>query len=270
MEKRARLDSEAMTQFNLYFALHNTPIANDMTFGQWDWEARPLSVLCSFALKGALKSWKNRQYPTPGVKTILDSGAFSAWKTGTPVSMADLIAEAYSKEWDEVAALDVIGSGAASKVNAFEMDNHHNLHGRVLPVFHYGEPWEYLTEYKNSFGNRVALGGITSIGSVKKMKWLEQCFAREYPCSFHGFGIGTRDVLMAFPFASADTASWGSVHMFGRSAALPGLKIGPLGDGDRAQHYDLRFEVAKYVEMEDEVRERWAKELISLDSHMDQ
>lgn len=88
----------------LYFALHNTPLANDRTFGQWDWNAQPLNILCSFALKGALKSWKNRLYETPGVKTILDSGAYSAWKTGTPTEVEDLMVEAEGNEWDEVAS----------------------------------------------------------------------------------------------------------------------------------------------------------------------
>lgn len=243
----------------LYFALHNTPMANDMTFGKWDWAAQPLNVLCSFALKGALKSWKGRQYPTPGVKTMLDSGAFSAWKSGTPVSYDDFILEAVEGQWDEVAALDVIGDAIGSSEAAWDMKSYRES---ILPTFHYGEPWEYLSKYKEHFGNRVALGGIaTGLGMTQKMKWLGQCFARAYPCKFHGFGIGSKDVLIEYPFASADTASWGSVHMYGRSQAVPGLKIPKLEDGDRAKHYDLRFEVRHYLEMITEVQERWQAEL---------
>ncbi len=245
----------------LYFALHNTPMANDMTFGQWDWDAQPLNILCSFALKGALKSWKNRTYLTPGVQTILDSGAFSAWKTGNVIDQMELINEAQdSNWWDEVVPLDVIGSASDTKLNVDAMASACG-NQRVLPIFHYGEPWEYLEQYKEEFNNRVALGGITSIGRVKKMAWLNQCFARVYPCKFHGFGIGTKDVLMELPFVSADTASWGAVHMYGRSQAAPGLKIPRLGDGDRSEHYDLRFEVKKYLEMEQEVKDRWKAEL---------
>jgi len=246
-----------MTQ--LYFALHNTPMANDMTFGQWNWAERPLNVLCSFALKGALKSWLGRQYPTPGVKTILDSGAYSAWKSGTTIDSNEFFEQAKSEAWDEVAALDVIGDAQQSYNNAFGMQA---LGLTTLPVFHYGEPWNMLTDYKAGFNNRVALGGITSIGSVKKMKWLEQCFARAYPCKFHGFGIGSKEPLMAFPFVSADTASWGSVHMYGRSQAAPGLKMPKLEEGKRAEHYDLRFEINHYLDMEAEVQERWRAELL--------
>jgi len=251
-------------RFRLYFALHNTPMANDMTFGQWDWNARPLNILCSFALKGALRSWKNRQYETPGVKTILDSGAYSAWKSGTDVDYDDFILEAIEEGWDEVAALDVIGDPVSSQACAFDMKVQHHID--TLPVFHYGEPWEYLAKYKEHFNSRVAIGGIAGIGKQQKIKFVGQCFARAYPCSFHGFGVGDEDVLMEFPFASADTASWGSVHMYGRSMAAPGLKIPKLEDGDRNKHYDLRFEVAAFCEMEDRVRDRWSNELQKLES----
>lgn len=244
----------------LFLALHNTPLANDRTFGQWDWNVQPLNILCSFALKGALKSWKNRLYETLGVQTILDSGAYSAWKTGTPTEIEDLMVEAEGNEWDEVASLDVIGSANGSRANALLMKE--NVDKPILPVFHYGEPWEFLVEYKEKFNNRVALGGITSIGMPQKMKWLGQCFARAYPCKFHGFGIGTKEVMMAFPFISCDTASWGAVHMYGRSQAVPGLKIPKLGDGNRDDHYDLRYEVSHYCEMEKEVQQRWAQELL--------
>ena len=254
----------------LYFALHNTPMANDMTFGQWDWSAQPLNVLCSFALKGALKSWKGRQYETPGVKTILDSGAFSAWKTGTQINVDDFFQEASYHDagkllWDEVASLDVIGDHKASLDNAFSMRDFFLFLGlghKCLPTFHYGEPWELLSIYKEKFDNRVALGGIaTGLSSTQKMKWLGQCFARAYPCKFHGFGVGAKDVLIEYPFVSADTASWGAVHMYGRSQAVPGLKIPKLGDGEREAHYDLRFEVRSYLEMIEEVQDRWTKEL---------
>lgn len=260
----------------LYFALHNTPMANDMTFGQWDWSAQPLNVLCSFALKGALKSWKGRQYPTPGVKTMLDSGAFSAWKSGTSINQDEFFYEASLHDgenllWHEIAALDIIGDHKASLDNALSMQDfflYLGLGHQCVPTFHYGEPWDLLQLYKEKFNNRVALGGIaTGLGSIQKMKWLSQCFARAYPCKFHGFGVGSKDVLMEYPFASADTASWGSVHMYGRSQAVPGLKIPKLEDGDRAKHYDLRFEVRHYLEMITEVQERWASELAWITSN---
>lgn len=234
-------------------------MANDMTFGKWDWVSQPLNILCSFALKGALKSWYERQYATPGVKTILDSGAFSAWKSGTRVLYDDYITEVVENiEWDEIVSLDVIGNAQASFDNAIRM---RDAGVKVLPVFHYGSPWEMLQEYKTGFSNRVALGGITSIGTQQKTKWLEQCFARAYPCKFHGFGLASEDLLMALPFASADSAAWSTVHMFGRSQAAPGLAMPKLGNGDRTEHYDLRFEIKHYLELEAKVKDRWSQEL---------
>lgn len=253
-----------MTQ--IYFAVSNSgDHINHDTFSRWNWVERPLNILCPFEPKGSLDHWVNRKYETPGVNTILDSGAFSAWKSGTNINFEDLMEEASDREpkWDEVAALDVIGSASESLYNAVEMQKH-NL--PVIPVFHYGEDWGYLQAYKDRFNGRVGLGGIaTGISIVKKRRWLEQCFAKAYPARFHGFGVASRDLLMDFPFASADTASWHAGLRFGRSVAAPDLKMPRKSSLDGGEYensaYDLRAELLYYLEMADEVTERWKSEM---------
>lgn len=253
--------------FSLYFAMgSNNHFVYEMTFGKWDWANRPLNVLASFAIKGAVKAWKTRTYPTPGATTILDSGAYSAWKSGEVVSLDGLCKEAATQDWDEVAALDVIGDPDASLANALEMKSRGLV---VMPVFHYGEPWSILSSYKAEFG-RIGLGGITSIGKTQKMKWVDQCFSRAYPAKFHGFGVGNKDMLLSFPFYSADSASWNSVHQYGRSSAVQGIDIPKLGreaaPEDREKHYDLRYEILHYLDMALEVEDRWASELLQFKS----
>lgn len=252
-----------MTQF--YFAIANSDPINRVTFKLWDWEARPINILVPFMPPNGIRSWNNRDYETPGVKTILDSGAFSAWKSGTEVKLEDLIVEACDREpaWNEVAALDPIGDPVTSLHNAYEMKLR-NI--PVIPIFHFGEPWDLLLEYKAQFGERIGLGGIaTGISKVEKRKWVAQCFARVYPAKFHGFGVASEDLLMEFPFFTIDTASWHTGLRFGRSAAIPDLKMPRKSTLDGGQHeesaYDMRFEISHYLELEAAVKDRWAQEL---------
>lgn len=250
-----------MTQF--YFAIANSDPINRVTLKLWDWQARPLNILVPFMPPNGLRSWNNREYETPGVKTILDSGAFSAWKSGTEVNLDELIEEAKRPGWDEVAAFDPIGDPDSSLANAVKMKN---AGLPVIPIFHFGEPWDFLEYYKSAFGDRIGLGGIaTGLSSIKRRQWLDQVFARAYPAKFHGFGVASEDLLMRFPFYSVDSASWHTGLRYGRSAALPDLKMPRKSTLDGGEHeesaYDMRFELRHYLDIEAKVKDRWEKEL---------
>jgi len=247
----------------LYFAIANSDPINRVTFKLWDWEAHPLNILVPFMPPNGIRSWNNRDYETPGVKTILDSGAYSAWKSGTVVNLDELIAEGKRPGWNEVAAFDPIGDPVSSMHNAYEM----KLRGLpVIPVFHYGEPWEFLSRYREQFGDRIGLGGIaTGISSIQKRKWLRQCFARVYPARFHGFGVASEDLLMEFPFFSVDSASWHTGLRYGRSAALGDIKMPRKSTLDGGEFedsaYDMRFEIQYYLRLEARIQDRWKSEL---------
>lgn len=183
------------------------------------------------------------------------------------MSLDDLIVEACERDdppWGEVAALDVIGDAEASRSNAIKMKGHGFP---VIPVFHYGEPWEYLAGYREEFGERIGLGGIaTGLGMTQKRKWLEQAFARVYPAKFHGFGVASKSLLLDFPFYSVDTASWHTVGRYGRSAAVPTLTQPKKSVLDGTEFdgsgYDFRYEIRHYLEVEAEVTDRWRHESI--------
>lgn len=248
---------------NFYFATSNNDIVNRITFGGWDWNTKPLNILCAFEPKNGFRGWTGRTYQTPGVKTILDSGAFSAWKSGTKVNVDELIEEAKRPGWHEVAAFDPIGDPDSSLANALKM---RNAGLPVIPIFHFGESWDFLEYYKSSFGDRIGLGGIaTGISAIERKRWLDQVFARAYPAKFHGFGVASEDLLMRFPFYSVDSASWHTGLRYGRSAALPDLKMPRKSTLDGSEHqesaYDMRFELNHYLDLEAKVKDRWAQEL---------
>ena len=53
----------------------------DVTFRDWDWENRPVRFLVSFVYLKEYREWCKTRNPTVRT-TMLDSGAYSAWKSG--------------------------------------------------------------------------------------------------------------------------------------------------------------------------------------------
>jgi len=235
-----------MTQ--LYFASSPRADLLEVTFGLWDWASRPLNILVAFPFVEvwhAENEGKGNNWPTHA--TMLDSGAYSAWSAGKHIDMNALCLEAFKPCWDEVVALDVIGDAENSMVNSLEM----KARGlTVMPVFHFGDPWEILEEYKLQF-NRIGIASGHGAPLAERLRWTAQCFARAYPAKFHSFGWVKKEVLLEFPFAGT---------RFGVSKMMPGVRV-PKKSEVGASNADLRFEILKYLEIQDECIERWKYEL---------
>jgi len=240
----------------IYLAVSGNRLVNQKTFDQWDWEAKPLNLLVSFLF---LQAWGETWKPQ---RTILDSGAFSAWTKGQVVDIDKLCEEAGSGKWDEAVALDVIGDGEKGLENALYMKDKGLT---VMPVFHYGEPWSILQAYRDGFG-RIGLSGGPAKGIPLDVHfaWLDQCFARLYPAKFHAFGATHRKILMRYPFYSADSSSWMVSVRFGRaSLGDSGMKL-PRKSEANDEVFDLRFEVLKFLDFQEELKDRWRKEFINV------
>lgn len=244
-------------EFRFYFATGTSEELLKTTFGPWDWSKQPINCLVTFPF---IKTWDKAQNELgvqwPVKKTILDSGAFSAWNSGKVIDFDALCQEASNPRWNEAVALDVIGNPEQSLINALEMKKR-GL--KVMPVFHFGEPWEILQAYKEEFG-RVGLS--CRFGEPIKMseRWLDQCFARAYPAQFHSFGWVQERALMMFPFATADTASWHTGIRFGKGQAYPGIRI-PKRTEAGPDVYDLRADVLHYLSLEERIQRKWHQEL---------
>jgi hypothetical protein len=127
-----------------------------------------------------------------------------------------------------------------------------------MPVFHFGDDWGILQEYKAQF-NRIGIASGHGAKYPERIRWTSQCFARAYPAKFHSFGWTKKDVLLKFPFTTADSSSWASGTRFGRSPLL-GLRI-PKKSVIGESNADLRFEVLKFLELQQECIEKWRTEL---------
>jgi hypothetical protein len=217
-------------------------------------EEKPALLASYFYLKPFLKNQAKYQYRD----WVLDSGAFSAHNSGVEIKNEDFIATAkdlLAKDptLTEVFALDVIGDWRASIKNC---EAAWKAGVPVIPCFHYGEPWEVLTEMAKQYP-KIALGGMVGTGktAAEKMRFLGQCFARVWPKKIHGFGTCSEKLIMAFPFHSVDATNWEiGPCRFGRWASFGQMSI-------RGSKQDLKAEVEHYLRMEYRARQRWSREM---------
>lgn len=183
----------------------------------------------------------------------VDSGAFSAWKSGHPLRLDQYIGFAQRVRRDpkvvEVIALDVIGDGRASLLNALEMKRHGI---EVVPVFHIGDDPGILREYCSTW-DKVGLSCRFGEPTRESFRWLDRVFADRWPHRFHSFGWMEPRLLLRYPFQSADSSTWDSgVTCWGQWRTFGKLSV-------PGSNQNLRVEVDHYLRMEDRVRTHWSR-----------
>lgn len=218
------------------------------SFGQWDWDSKPISLLVSFFY---IEGWKKHRKLCKPAKLMLDSGAYSAWNANKMIDLEALTEESKRSEWNEAISLDVIGDPEKTWRNTvWQLEQG----APVYPVFHIGEPWEYLERYCEQFP-KVGLSCRFGETPTESTKWIEQCFARQWPHRFHSFGWVKEKMLMTYPFDSADTSSWlrrptcwGIWNTYGKVQGLRGT-------------VNLANEMQVYWDLQQRLKQRWQKEL---------
>ncbi|UQA95636.1 hypothetical protein [Streptomyces halobius] len=177
---------------------------------------QPFKALCSFAF------WRPKdmrkftgKLATPVNMIFGDSGAHSARTMGIHLTLEDYAS--WCQKWDReltlYANLDVIGGPEATWRNQKELE----LYGlEPIPVFHTGDPWEYLERYLDEGYTYIALGKLLGNPVSEVLPWLAKAFRlADGRAVFHGFGMTVWRALREFPFYSVDSSSWGQGFRFG-------------------------------------------------------
>jgi len=154
------------------------------------------------------------------VMTFLDSGAFSADTSGTPIVLANYIEYVKENEHllDIYPVLDVLGDVKATWENQRLMEE---AGLAPCPVFHADEDFSYLhrcLEY-----DYFCLGGLAGgVSGAVRQAFLNKCFEiicdtpdRMPKCKVHGFGLASPSLMTAYPFYSVDTSSWVAYSQYG-------------------------------------------------------
>jgi hypothetical protein len=186
----------------------------------------------------------------------IDSGAFSAFKSGTVIDNDQYLDKCLEllkvdKQLVEIFALDVIGDHKTSLKNT---ERAWERKVPAIPTYHLGEPVEYLLHIAKQYP-KIAIGGVALKKGGIKSDFARAVFSRVWPKPIHGFGYGSRNHILAFPFHSTDSTNWeAGPSRFGRWNAFGDMSI-------RGSKQNLKAEVEYYLRIEDEARQRWSKEM---------
>ena len=231
-----------------------------------------------------------RRCTANGDELFLDSGAYSAFTSGVAIDIeryADFVLETEDM-WAAVANLDCIPGRGASPALAAEksylnLRHLEELGCRVVPCFHFAEPWRYLDRYIDEY-DYVALGGMVKGRKEVLQSWLDWCWKLltdedgKPRVKVHGFGLSAYWAATRYPWASLDSRSWlidsGKTHkcrmwindkpiiLDVRRQSLPGRKLedrlGVIAQDCRTD-YEARLLVngAFYRELENHVPDRF-------------
>jgi hypothetical protein len=193
---------------------------------------------------------------------VLDSGAYSAHSLGIKLKLSEYI-DTCKRVVDEgkvpveTFALDVISDWRASLRNTDEM---WKAGIEAIPCFHYGEPWNVLRGMCRDYP-KVAIGGCAMLKPrSRKWQFVDQVFARIWPKKLHGFGFGTLDSVIRYPFHSVDASNWeiGPARFAtwyqrnGKQFKMHGLTTSTT---------NFAWQVDNIVSWEEQARRRWEGQL---------
>lgn len=233
------------------------------------------SVLVSYAYEATLHKDRIHEYARDWV---LDSGAFTAYRTGKPIDNLTYLEVAKGLLNSphppcEVFSLDVIGDWRASVKNA---EQAWKLGVPVIPTWHCGEPPELAVSLARDYP-KMAIGNIAFLAGIKaRERIVSQIFARVWPARVHGFGITTEGLLMRYPFHSVDASSWVVGPTFGQwtgfgppwrhfgDVKMSHPKVDAHEPGEAGTAEGLLTQVRHFVKMEKRLATHWRKELASL------
>jgi len=164
-------------------------------------------VLVSFLSTGGGK--QNIKIPFSDV--MIDSGAYGV-ETGTGgvnVKGYSLWLEIYLNSYPQIKTyvnLDILGSPVESMKNQEYMES---LGLKPMPVYHYGEPPEFLDKMCSKY-KYVGLGGL-AVGKMpsQNLKTFWEWVAERHPENdFHIFGAMSMNAISKYQPYSIDSSSW--------------------------------------------------------------
>jgi hypothetical protein len=139
-----------------------------------------------------------------GAHIMLDSGAFSAWKTGGVLDIYEYVAYIKRSHIGKYVVLDVVGDPEATAANQVIMEND-GLY--PIPVFHINSDMSILDELAAKY-RYIALGGTVGKSRTEREIFFDEVFERCPDTLFHGLGMTMTDLMRKYPWASVDSTTW--------------------------------------------------------------
>lgn len=180
-----------------------------------------MGVLISFWYYGRFDV---SRIPT-SVRVIADSGAFSAWTSGSTVSVPGYAAwlDLISDRVDFAFNLDVIGDEEGSYRQWVQLQR--EFGHTTVPVIHYGDrPEAVIPRYLEGGATRFAISGgaMRTVPVRQRLAWqalVHKWFRDHAPTvPLHGLGVHMRSPLARLPWDTIDASSFSMTWRMGRLA----------------------------------------------------
>lgn len=254
-KKKVSKASEKTVKVDLYFAGSFTQESNDYI------KQRKGCRLYSFANdKKAIDDWSaNKQ----GTKLLIDSGAYSVFKSGAKVNIDNYIEWLNEKsvnfkhfiqlddipgEFGRPATLEEVKiSPVKSWTSYLYMRCRLKEPLKLLPVFHNGEDYSYLKqmlEYKDDLGNipYICLAPMHNVTRRERYDFVERCFniiksSSNPHVKVHLLGVTIVDILEKYPITSADSTSWIQTAINGGIITPFGVFVVSEKSEEKTKHY---------------------------------
>lgn len=205
---------------NLYLACSGMMF---QTYGDHLYErfCNPKPRFCELRSFVELEYFGGHTLPIFGRPFFLDSGAFTAYSQNreiTPQQYGNFLSR-YADQLDIYANLDAIptGKSLADRADAAErtLNNQTDLESmglKPIPVFHMGEPFEYLEYYLDNY-EYICLGGLVDSGDY--IPFFEKVWgefltdgAGRPTHKVHAFGMTSVKYMTMYPWYSVDSSTW--------------------------------------------------------------
>lgn len=174
-----------------------------------------------------------RYHEYEGYDLIIDSGAFSAWNAGKPMTMDDMlrvwdrILTAYPENNYTFISLDVIpGTRGVPRTESDykvareqSMENYDALTRRfpdlrILPVYHAPEPYEVMYHYLAKT-DHIAISIDASLAEKQRVEILQEVYPRREGVKVHGLATTGLNMLRCVDWYSVDSATWAMIGAMG-------------------------------------------------------
>lgn len=247
----------------------------------------PLNILFNNEVSNFLTSFANKneslkfleiykEKDIPKKQLIIDSGAFSVWKSGLTIDIHDYISfckdvlNKYSKYMKiYVVNLDVIPGIWGKKPTMKERDlackqGYENMHLLIkegltpIHVFHQHEDYEFLKQLSKEI-DYIGISPANDQPQKSKVKFMDSCFSiLKASIKTHGFAVTAEESLMRYPFYSVDSMSYNSIMAFGRTLHTDNIKYLHNRIPEHL-YYCLEKEVQKILKLEKQATDLWKR-----------
>lgn len=178
----------------------------------------------------------------PGEKTIHD-----AMCKGRDVEPIDLMEYAafvirHSDIIFQYLTVDRIGDPLTTMRNTLLLEQ--IVGRRPIPIYHIQSPLEALQELVDADYDVIAIGGsaLRSVSHNRRIEAFDEIFKRYSQLNFHALGLGSIDLLLNYPWVSADSSSWLSGRIYRKLITLAGRMEAPFYMSSReAMGYNVKL-----------------------------